>query len=186
VGDYQLIYADPPWTYRDKANAGKRGAVHKYKLMDLEAIKALPVQDIAAPDCVLAMWWVGPQPAEALAVVEAWGFSIKNMKGFTWHKLTKTGKSLFGMGSWTRANTEDCLIAVRGKPQRRSASVRQFIEAQHRGHSVKPNGVRDRLVELVGDVPRVELFARTRSPGWDAWGDELEGNADLFEGRSSG
>lgn len=178
---YRLIYADPPWQYRDKASAGKRGAVHKYRVMDLDAIKALPIDRIAAADCLLAMWWVPPMPTEALAVVDAWGFTFKTMKGFTWHKLTKHGKSLMGMGNWTRANTEDCLIATRGKPERRSAGVRQFIQAQHRGHSVKPDEVRDRLVDLVGDVPRIELFARSHAPGWDAWGDEVSSNIQLLE-----
>ena len=179
AGKYKLIYADPPWVYRDKANAGKRGAGFKYGLMDLEAIKALPIQRIAADDCLLAMWWVPPQPGAALEVVEAWGFTLKNMLGFSWHKLTKHGKCHFGMGNWTRANSESCLIATRGKPKRVSASVRQFVEAKRREHSQKPDEVRDRLVELVGDVPRIELFARTRSPGWDAFGDDVENSVSL-------
>ena len=179
-GRYQIVYADPPWQYRDKANAGKRGAVHKYNVMGLDAIKALQVERIAAEDCLLAMWWVAPMPAEALAVVEAWGFTVKTMKGFTWHKLTKHGKSHFGMGNWTRANTEDCLIATRGKPKRQSAAVRQFVEARHRGHSVKPDEVRNGLVELMGDVPRIELFARSYTSGWDVWGDQIESDVDLY------
>lgn len=173
TGKYAIIYADPPWTYRDKANAGKRGASHKYSTMTLDEICALPVADIAADDCLLALWWVPPMPREALRVVEAWGFKLKTMKGFTWHKLTKRGGDHFGMGNWTRANTEDCLIATRGKPKRISASVRQFVESPIQEHSAKPREVRDRLVQLLGDVPRIELFARTTSPGWDAWGDGL-------------
>ena len=90
---YNIIYADPPWSYRDKCNAGHRGACYKYQTMTLDEIKALPVADIAAENCLLAMWWVPPQPKEALEVVEAWGFTFKTMKGFTWHKLTKRGKS---------------------------------------------------------------------------------------------
>jgi len=172
-GGYRLIYADPPWQYRDKASAGKRGACHKYQVMALDEICALPVADIAADDCLLAMWWVPPMPAEALRVVEAWGFTLKTMKGFTWHKLTKNGKSHFGMGNWTRGNTEDCLLATRGRPARVSASVRQFVEATKGRHSEKPADVRDRLVQLVGDVPRIELFARQRADGWDAWGNEI-------------
>ena len=181
---YELIYADPPWQYRDSANAGKRGAVHKYNVMGMDAIKVLPVESIAAEDCLLAMWWVPPMPAEALAVIEAWGFVLRNMCGFSWHKLTKHGKSHFGMGHWTRANTEDCLIATRGKPKRASASVRQFVEAERREHSQKPDEVRDRLVELMGDVPRIELFARTPTPGWDVFGDQVDGSVQLFENRT--
>lgn len=172
---YSMIYADPPWTYRDKANAGKRGACHKYKVMTLNEICNLPVKDIAADDCVLAMWWVPPMPEIALQVLDSWGFKLKTMHGFVWHKLTKRGADHFGMGSMTRANCESCLIATRGKPKRVSASVRQFVEAPIQEHSAKPREVRDRLVQLLGDVPRIELFARTVSPGWDAIGDGVGG-----------
>ncbi len=177
---YQLIYADPPWTYRDKAHAGQRGAIHKYSLMTVQQLCALKVGDIADDDCLLAMWWVAPMPMEALKVVRAWGFELKTMKGFTWHKRTKNGKSHMGMGHWTRANTEDCLFAVRGRPVRRSAAVRQFIDAPRGRHSEKPEEARDRLLQLVGDVPRVELFARRTTPGWDIWGNEIESTVDIL------
>lgn len=172
---YQVIYADPPWSYRDKAKSGDRGASQKYRCMDLSDLMQLPVKSIAAENCVLFMWHVPPMPVEALKVIEAWGFKLKTMKGFTWHKLTRKKHSSFmGMGNWTRANTEDCLIAVRGNPKRISASVRQFVEAPIRAHSQKPDEVRDRIVELMGDLDRIELFAREMHPGWDCWGDELE------------
>ena len=170
---YSLIYADPPWQYRDSANAGKRGACHKYSVMSLSDICALPVGNLADRDCLLAMWWVAPMPLEAIQVVQSWGFTLKTMKGFTWHKTTKNGLSFMGMGHWTRANTEDCLFAVKGNPKRVSASVRQFVEAPIGRHSAKPPEVRDRLVQLMGDVPRIELFARDKPIGWDAWGNEL-------------
>lgn len=171
---FQVIYADPPWEYNDKANAGKRGASHKYDCMSLEEIKAMPVQDIAAPDCALFMWWVPPMPFEALSVVEAWGFTLKNMKGFTWVKVNpKTNKAAFGMGHWTRSNSEDCLLAVRGKPKRVNAGVSQLVMAPREAHSKKPDEVRNRIVTLMGDVPRVELFARQEHEGWEAWGDEV-------------
>jgi len=176
---YKIIYADPPWSYRDKGNAGKRGACHKYQVMTLDDIKALPVNEIADDDCLLAMWWVPVMPLEALAVVEAWGFKLKTMKGFTWHKRTKNGRSHFGMGHWTRSNTEDCLFATRGHPKRIDAGVRQFVDALIGGHSVKPWTVRKRLVQLMGDEPRIELFARERHVGWDAWGNEIESDIIL-------
>jgi N6-adenosine-specific RNA methylase IME4 len=177
---FNLIYADPPREYRDKANAGQRGACHKYPVMTLKDIKALPVADIAAADCLLALWWVPPQPREALEVIDAWGFTLKTMKGFTWHKLTKHGKDHFGMGNWTRANSEDCLFATRGKPKRVSASVRQMLVAQKGRHSEKPAEARTRLERLMGDVPRIELFARQRAPGWVAWGNEIEASFNLI------
>lgn len=165
VGDYQIVYADPPWSYRDKGIAGKRGASQHYACMT--------VPEISAANCLLAMWWVAPMPLEALRVVTAWGFKLTTMKGFTWHKRTKNGLSHFGMGHWTRSNSEDCLFAVKGKPKRVSASVSQLIEAPRGRHSEKPAEVRDRLVRLMGDVRRVELFARNHAQGWDAWGQDL-------------
>lgn len=168
---YSLLLVDPPWAYRDKANAGKRGAAHKYATMSVEEICALPVADLCAKDCLLAMWWVGPQPEEALRVVKAWGFRLVNMKGFSWRKLSRTGGAEhFGMGHWSRGNTEDCLFAVRGRPKRADAGVRQVINAPLREHSRKPDETRDRLVRLMGDVPRLEMFARQRVKGWTAWG----------------
>lgn len=173
TGPFNLIYADPPWTYRDKCHAGKRGAGYKYPTMAVHEIAALPVPEITAPDCLLAMWWVGPQPAEALQVVDAWGFTLVNLLGFVWRKTTKHNREQFGMGNWTRANAECVLFAKKGKPKRIDAGVRQFVHAEVREHSRKPDEVRDSLVRLVGDVPRVELFVRERMPGWEAWGDGL-------------
>lgn len=173
---YQVIYADPPWTYKDKASAGKRGASSKYKVMTVDELcQMLPyIDSIAAPDCLLAMWWVGPLPEEALKVVAAWGFKLKTMLGFSWVKLTKkNSKIFFGMGNWTRANSEHCLFAVRGKPKVINRSVSQVIFAKIREHSRKPDETRDRLVQLMGNVPRIELFARQRHKGWDAMGNQL-------------
>lgn len=114
-GKYTLIYADPPWAYRDKAADGDRGAGFKYPVMNVLDICRLPVWELAAEDCLLAMWWVPTQPVEALKVIEAWGFRLMTMKGFTWHKTNKhKGNSAIGMGHMTRANSEDCLFAVRG------------------------------------------------------------------------
>jgi N6-adenosine-specific RNA methylase IME4 len=177
---YNLIYADPPWMYENynyshtkKGSRAKRGCAKEYGLMTLEEIKALPVDRIAATDCLLAMWWVPPLPQEALDVVRAWGFTIKTMKGFVWRKTTVNGKEHFGMGNYTRCNSEDCLFAVKGKPKRVNKGIRQFIHAQIREHSRKPDEGRNNLVDLMGDVPRIELFARQASPGWDAWGNGL-------------
>lgn len=176
---YQIIYADPGWQYNDPAGAGKRGAQFKYTVTALEALKQLRVSEIAAEDCLLAMWWVPPMPKEAIELAEAWGFKLKTMKGFTWHKLTRNGKDHFGMGHWTRANTEDCLFASRGNPPRKSHSVRQLVHSVIREPARKPDEIRDMLVELIGDVPRIELFARQRFCGWDAWGDEIKSDVEL-------
>lgn len=196
---YQLIYADPPWVYRDRA--GMRGAGAHYDVMSVEDIAALPIRDICAPDCVLAMWHVPPQPAEALMVCEAWGFKFKTMKLFNWFKTTKNGLRHWGMGSYTRQGpedvllgtrgalfdavgdddlppgawvAEDCLIGLRGKRWRESAAVSCVVEAPYQGHSRKPDAIPGLLVELFGAVKRIELFARRRGdPAWDYWGNEL-------------
>lgn len=142
--------------------------------MGLVELCCLDVQSVAADDCLLAMWWVPPMPEEALQVMRSWGFELKTMKGLCWHKRTKWGKSHFGMGNWTRANAESCLFAARGKPKRVGRGVRQFIDAPIGRHSEKPAEARERLVQLMGDVPRLEMFAREASPGWAVFGNEVE------------
>ena len=177
---YQLIYADPPWQYNDKGNAGKRGASHKYSTMELAELILLPVEKIASKNCLLAMWHVGPMPLEALAVMKAWGFRLSTMKGFTWHKLNKkSGTDFFGMGHKTRGNTEDCLFAVRGKPKIKNHSISQIIHAPVGRHSEKPEEARIRLEKLMGKVPRIELFAREKHVGWHVFGDEVKSNIIL-------
>ncbi len=109
---------------------------------------------------------------EALKLIEAWGFTYKSI-AFQWIKQNRSGKGhFFGLGRWTRGNTEPCLIATKGKPKRISASVSQLVFSPLRRHSQKPDEVRDLIVELMGDLPRIELFARETAPGWDVWGDE--------------
>ena len=106
-------------------------------------------------------------------MIEAWGFRYKT-KGFCWIKKNRKADSLFwGMGYWTRSNSEDCIIATKGKPKRVSAKIHQVIMAKIRGHSQKPDIVREKIVELMGDISRIELFARERFEGWDAWGNEV-------------
>ena len=110
-----------------------------------------------------------------MQVIEAWGFKYKSI-GFQWVKLNRSGKGyFFGLGRWTRGNTEPCLIAVKGKPQRASNSVSQLIFAPLRAHSQKPDITRDKIRELMGgDHSFIELFARTSAPGWTVWGNEVE------------
>ena len=170
---YNIIYADPPWSYKDKALAGNRGACCKYDVMTIEDIENLPIKDISASDCILFMWVTMPKLNECFEVIEKWGFEYKTC-AFTWIKQNKKSNSLFwGMGSWTRANAELCLIATKGKPKRQSAKVHSVIMSKIREHSRKPDETRDRIVELCGDMPRIELFARQSVDGWDCWGNEV-------------
>lgn len=170
---YRVIYADPPWNYRDKALSGNRGACCKYPTQDLEWIANLPVLDIADKDCVLFLWVTMPMLPDCWDIIKKWGFRYKTV-AFVWVKRNKKSLSWFwGMGNWTRANAEICLLAVRGKPRRVSARVHSIVDTPIREHSRKPDEVRDRIVQLCGDVPRIELFARCKSPGWDVWGNEV-------------
>lgn len=183
---YNLILCDPPWNYRDQCNSGKRGASHKYPTMKLADMKRLPVWDLAADDCMLAMWWVPPMPREALELIEAWGFRLHNFKGFTWGKTypKQTEKIVLGMGHMTRSNSEDMLFAVKGKMlPRLDASISQLqIFPRPPVHSAKPPEFRDLLVRLVGDVPRIELFARDSAPGWHSFGNECKNDVGLVPG----
>lgn len=168
---YSIIYADPPWSYRNK---GTRAASDRhYATMSIEEIKALPVSDIAAKDCVLFLWATFPMLPEALETIEAWGFEYKTL-AFCWAKRNKKSPGWFwGLGNWTRSNAEVCLLSVKGHPRRTSAAVHSLIDASVGRHSAKPPEVRDRIVELMGDAPRIELFAREVTPGWDCWGNEV-------------
>lgn len=142
--------------------------------MSIDELCALPVAEIAAPDSALFMWATFPQLPEALRLIRAWGFNYKSV-AFVWLKKNKKADSWFyGLGFWTRGNAEICLLATRGHPKRQAANVHQFIISPIEAHSKKPDEARDKIVALMGDLPRVELFARQTPPGWDVWGNEVE------------
>lgn len=173
---YQIIYADPPWSYSDKlgSNTAKMGACeYHYNTLSITDICNLPVVDICAKDCILFLWVTMPKLNEVQKVITAWEFKYKTV-AFTWIKLNpKAGTVFKGIGRWVQGNSELVLLATKGKPQRISKSVSQIVMAKRGKHSVKPNIVRDKIVELMGDLPRIELFARQKVDGWDSWGDEV-------------
>jgi len=173
---YRIIYADCPWGYRVYSGKGQgRTAESHYHTMDTEAIRSLPVAKIADDDCILFLWVTFPCLTEGLSVMEAWGFHYKTC-GFTWVKRNKKADTyFFGLGHWTRGNAEICLIGTRGRPKRVSKSVPQICDARIMEHSRKPDEIRDRIVKLCGDLPRIELFARQRTKGWDCIGNETDG-----------
>jgi N6-adenosine-specific RNA methylase IME4 len=147
--------------------------------MSLAEICALPVAGIAATDSALFLWATYPNLPEAFEVIKAWGYTYKTV-AFTWVKRCKKSPGFFvGLGHWTRANAELCLLATRGRPKRLSRSVRQIIDAPIGRHSAKPAEARTRIVELLGDLPRIELFARERVDGWDCWGNEVDSDIVL-------
>ena len=177
---YGIIYADPPWHYRvySKKGAGRSAESH-YPTMTIEKIQALPVSELADKDCALFMWITFPLLKESLSVLSAWGFKFKTI-AFVWIKQNRKSDSLFwGMGYWTRTNAEFCVLATKGKPKRMAKNVHQVIVSHIEEHSKKPDEARRRIVRLMGDLPRIELFARQKSAGWDVWGNEVESNIIL-------
>ena len=185
LGEYQIIYADPPWHYNDRRNKGTRfcgGAMNYYPVLKTPQICGIPVQKWAAPNSVLLMWATWPNLPEALKVIEAWEFAFKTL-GFLWVKTNrKNGEPFFGIGYYSKSNSEPCLLATRGTPMKPITNgISQILEAPgsllvspREEHSKKPDLARQKIVELFGDVPRLEMFARDRSPGWDAWGNEID------------
>lgn len=180
-GHYRAILADPPWNFKTYSPKGEgRSPIQQYPTMDLEGIKALPVAEWADSDCALFMWATCPMLLQAVAVMRAWGFEYKTT-AFVWAKTNRrhnggaagAGDFFMGLGYWTRANAEVCLLGTRGKPSRLARDVRQLIVSPVREHSRKPDDVRNRIRRLVPG-PYLELFARQRAPDWDAWGNEVE------------
>lgn len=170
---YNVVYLDPPWKYGGGKNKNFQGlAVDHYPVMKTKDICALPIDKIAS-DAVLFMWVTFPQLEEAFKVAAAWGFKYRTC-AFTWVKLNKRGAPCFGLGFWTRSNAEVCLIFTRGNyPRRVGKCVSSVILSEREKHSKKPDEARDRIVELMGDLPRIELFARQHADGWDCWGNEV-------------
>jgi len=183
-GKYNIIYADPPWDYGERNNPNTTfglGAPGRYDMMTAEEICNLSVKNIAATNCALFLWCVFPLPhlQEALDVFPAWGFEYKTL-GFAWFKINKhNGKPFFGVGYYTKSNVEVCLLGIKGKMKSISDAVSSVVIAPRREHSRKPDEVRERIVQLFGDLPRIELFAREKTPGWDVWGNEVESDIEL-------
>ena len=172
-----LAFAVYGW---DKARSKVQGAAEKhYPTMSIDELCALPVPELAAKDCALFLWATFPQLPEALRLIRAWGFRYLTV-AFVWLKRNRKSPSWFyGMGYWTRSNAEICLLATKGKPKRQSAGVHQFLISPIEQHSKKPDAAREKIVALMGDLPRIELFARQKTPGWDIWGNELPNSIEM-------
>jgi len=184
---YNIIYADPPWSYKNKmvmkgTHGNIRGAQSFYETMKLKDIKKINIP--SGDNCILFLWVTMPLLQEGLDVIKAWGFEYKTC-GFTWIKKTKNNKIHFGMGYYTRGNAELCLIGLKGKIEIINKSISQIIESPVQNHSRKPDEVRKRIVKLCGDLPRIELFARDRNElfneykGWDVWGSEVKSDIKI-------
>jgi site-specific DNA-methyltransferase (adenine-specific) len=182
---YSIIYADPPWHYNSRSPHKKTrfggGVNSNYETMANAGIAKLQVGKLAANDSVIAMWTTGPHIHVAKSIIEAWGFKYVETVLFVWVKTNpKRGNVFYGPGYYTGSNAEYVMLGKRGKPKIKNRGVSQIIMEPHPRdengkiiHSRKPSGVRDKLITLFGDVPRVELFARECTDGWDSLGNQL-------------
>lgn len=177
---YDVIYADPPWDYKQKGSKNKKRGMAKqhYNTMSTDDICKIPVRNLAKNNSICLIWATFPNINQALKVMEAWGFIYKTA-AFVWVKKNKKSDTFFwGMGAYTRANAEVCLLGIskntKAKQQVKNNGIHQIIYSQIEEHSKKPDETRQRIVKLLGDVPRIELFARQQVDGWDCWGNEVE------------
>lgn len=182
---YNVIYADPPWQYgsKSKVNDYQGESTHgvqskleeAYDTMTIKEIKGLNVKEMIADDCACFLWVTDSHLKEGIEVLEAWGFKYKTI-AFNWIKKTSKGNTFVNVAPWTLKSSEICLLGTRGAmtKYKKNNSVRQLIEAERTKHSKKPLEVADRIVELFGDVPKLEMFARDKKESWDVWGNEVE------------
>ena len=171
---YQVIYADPPWKYL-KLNCYEKKGVNTevYNRMEIDEICFLKVNNIADKDCLLFLWATAPFLQKAFKVIESWGFQFVTI-AFVWIKTYSNNKAITGMGRYTRSATEFVLLGRKGTGViRKDTNVHQIVYSNLKGHSEKPSQIRDLIVKLTGDVPRIELFARDKMEGWDVWGDQV-------------
>lgn len=176
---YNIIYTDPPWEYKQSGSKTKSRGMAKqhYKTMATKDICNLPIRSITTDDCICFMWATFPNIGEALKVMEAWGFEYKTA-AFVWIKKNKkSGTNFWGMGAYTRANAEVCLLGIskntKAKQVVKANNVHSVIESSIEEHSKKPDETRERIIKLLGEIPRIELFARQQVQGWDCWGNEV-------------
>jgi N6-adenosine-specific RNA methylase IME4 len=185
---YQIIYADPPWdfggggVYQDGGRA-RRATADQYPLMKFKDLVMLPIRQITDEDCLLFLWTTDQHLPDALTLLNSWGFQYCTV-AFYWVKKYHTGSTCFNVGCWTMKSVEQVLLGTRGKPLKfkKERNIKQLVEEERTTHSRKPDEVRKRIVSLVGDRPRVELFAREKTGGWDVWGNEIEPTAFLILG----
>jgi len=181
---YSIIYCDPPWKFGSKQyqDSGRpfQDLEEQYKTMNYKDIEALNVELITNKDCACFMWTTDSHLQEAINLLKTWGFKYKTI-AFVWLKKYNTGTNVVNFAPWTLKSTEICLLGIKGKmgKYKKSNKVRQLVESERSTHSKKPNEVRERINQLFGDLPRIELFAREKTEGWDAWGNEIESDIKL-------
>lgn len=177
---YQIIYADPPWRLNISKGRPKWGDA-PYPTMTTPDICNLPIKSIADKNCALFMWVTMPFLPDGLQVIKSWGFEYVTC-AFVWVKQNRNGSGIFsGLGRWVNGNAQLCLFGRKGRLQRINKDVKQIVLSPVQKHSQQPAEVRDRIIKLLGDLPRIELFARDQIDGWDCWGNEVESTINLKE-----
>lgn len=185
---YNIIYADPPWSYYNDSDSypekTTRVGVRKppYPVLGSDTIAKIPINKISANTCILFIWTTDYHLEKCMKVIKAWGFTYKTI-GFVWKKLTKDGNAVCFTGAYTlKSGVELCLLATKGKNAHKmikNKKVRALLESERGKHSEKPAEIRKRIVQLVGNLPRIELFARKKPKGWHVWGNEIKNNINL-------
>jgi site-specific DNA-methyltransferase (adenine-specific) len=185
---YQIIYADPPWSYYNDSTVEPNCTTIRgmrrppYPVMSSREIMNLPIKDISAENCILFIWTTDYHLEKCLEVIKNWGFEYKTI-GFIWAKKDKKGKPVCFMGAYTmKSGIELCLLATKGKDAHKLVkkhNVRSLVVSERKRHSEKPLEVKQRIIDLLGDLPRIELFARQKTEGWDVWGNEVKSDIDL-------
>jgi len=177
---YNIIYADPPWHYGSKSAVNNTtGSAIKplsdhYSTMSLQELKNMPIKNMTKDDAACFMWVTDSHIDEALEVLRSWGFAYKTI-AFNWIKTTSKGNYCKNVAPWTMKSSEICLLGIKGRmtKYKQANNIESLVIAQRTQHSQKPNEVRKRIEDLFGDLPRIELFARQKTDGWDAWGNEI-------------
>jgi len=186
---YKIIYADPPWSYYNDMTVTPDCTTVKgvrrppYPVMSSSDIKSLPIKNLAHDNSILFIWTTDYHLRKCMDVISEWGFTYKTV-GFAWQKLTKSGNPVCFTGAYTlKSGIELCLLATKGNTKGwvQNRKVRALISSERMEHSKKPDEIRERIVKLLGDLPRVELFARENFQGWDAFGNQVENSIDLSQ-----
>lgn len=185
---YKIIYADPPWSYYNDSTAKQDCTTIKgmrrppYSVMSSRSIMDLPIKNISAENCILFIWTTDYHLARCLEIIKSWGFEYKTI-GFAWAKKDKKGKPVCFMGAYTmKSGIELCLLATKGKDAHKlvkKKNIRALVESPRNKHSEKPAEIKKRITDLLGNLPRIELFARQKTEGWDVWGNELQNDIEL-------
>jgi len=188
---YQIVYADPAWDFKGggiyQDNGRKdRSISSQYKLTKTNDMAKLPIKDITDTDAFLFMWCTDSHLKQGIELMEAWGFRYSTI-AFIWVKQYASGSLCSNVGRWTMKNCEIVLLGLKGTPlkYKKAKNIKQLVMAERTGHSVKPDEVRNRISQLCGDLPRIELFARIKTDGWDVFGNEVNNSIDLERYRST-